>query len=249
MVLLRSSRFENLGVLPDLIGDGVRNCDGDGDGSSALKSMAPMSTAVAQRMDIRKQRQRGVLEVRDRETGVTVQEKIPAYLKLAMQVCVCSILLRSYLSCNAPPFFIGALAPTNAFVCVCVCQAMFGSSVGQRMTSTSRFMLKKMSQRAGRNYDSSSSVSHIAEFVKLHNIKTEEVLEPMHSFKTFNEFFSRALKPNARPLPHNSGTHTHAYTHTHTHTHARARIHTPQAKRRLLERQMIVWLSHLRIVV
>lgn len=29
----------------------------------------------------------------------------------------------------------------------------------------------------------------------------DEVLEPLSSFKTFNEFFYRKLKPNARPIP------------------------------------------------
>jgi len=40
----------------------------------------------------------------------------------------------------------------------------------------------------------------ILPFIKFHNLSVEEVLDPLESFKNFNEFFYRKLKPEARPL-------------------------------------------------
>ena len=37
-------------------------------------------------------------------------------------------------------------------------------------------------------------------FIKFHKLKIEEILEPLDSFKNFNEFFYRKLKPNARRI-------------------------------------------------
>lgn len=37
-------------------------------------------------------------------------------------------------------------------------------------------------------------------FVDFHNLNVGEMLEPLDSFKTFNEFFYRKLKPGARKV-------------------------------------------------
>jgi len=37
-------------------------------------------------------------------------------------------------------------------------------------------------------------------FVQFHNLNTNEMLEPLDYFKTFNEFFYRKLKPGARSI-------------------------------------------------
>jgi len=47
---------------------------------------------------------------------------------------------------------------------------------------------------------STQSASHIPEFIKFHNLNTKEMLDPLDSFKTFNEFFYRKLKATARPI-------------------------------------------------
>lgn len=77
---------------------------------------------------------------------------------------------------------------------------MFGNSVGTKLTTTSKYVLRKMSKRQGKAYNKPSSASYIPEFIKLHNLNTAEIEEPLESFKTFNEFFSRSLKASARPL-------------------------------------------------
>jgi phosphatidylserine decarboxylase len=51
-----------------------------------------------------------------------------------------------------------------------------------------------------------SSLAKIKTFIENNKINTDELERPVSSFKTFNEFFIRKLKPEARPIdtdPHN----------------------------------------------
>lgn len=64
----------------------------------------------------------------------------------------------------------------------------------------SRRLLYKMSVKQGRKFDDPKSVKAIKRFIKFHQLDTDEVLEPLSSFKSFNEFFYRKLKPGARVL-------------------------------------------------
>ena len=53
----------------------------------------------------------------------------------------------------------------------------------------------------GNNYDSDESVKNIPSFIDTYSIQTDELLEPdITKYKTFNEFFYRKLKPDARPV-------------------------------------------------
>ncbi|XJO72657.1 hypothetical protein BDV3_003749 [Batrachochytrium dendrobatidis] len=69
-----------------------------------------------------------------------------------------------------------------------------------------RNLLTSMSVKQGKKFDDPSSKSHIASFVAFHNLDLDEVLDPIVSFKNFNEFFYRKLKSSARllasPNPH-----------------------------------------------
>lgn len=67
-----------------------------------------------------------------------------------------------------------------------------------------KHLFATMTVKQGRSYDSPRSANNIADFVKYHNIPLEEVERPITSFKTFNDFFYRKLKANARLLhsPH-----------------------------------------------
>lgn len=71
----------------------------------------------------------------------------------------------------------------------------------QRRMETKRIrnLLRSMSIKQGKKYDSPSSVHNIIPFIKFHNLYMEDVLEPIENFKSFNEFFYRKLKPKARP--------------------------------------------------
>lgn len=56
-----------------------------------------------------------------------------------------------------------------------------------------------MSFKQGRKYDDPASASQIPGFINFHQLDMSEVLHKTEDFKTFNEFFYRALKPSARP--------------------------------------------------
>ncbi|KAI7898117.1 phosphatidylserine decarboxylase-domain-containing protein [Cokeromyces recurvatus] len=61
-------------------------------------------------------------------------------------------------------------------------------------------ILTNLTIRQGRNYDSPNSAKEIPAFIKFHNIQLHEVWKPVSSFKTFNEFFYRKLRPGSRPV-------------------------------------------------
>jgi phosphatidylserine decarboxylase len=60
-------------------------------------------------------------------------------------------------------------------------------------------MLKSLSVKQGKKYDDPASVSQIEGFIAFHQLDMSEVLHPVSEFRNFNEFFYRALKPEARP--------------------------------------------------
>lgn len=64
---------------------------------------------------------------------------------------------------------------------------------------TVRKILKSMSIKQGKKYDDPASASQIRDFINFHMLDMSEVLLPVDEFKTFNEFFYRALKPGSRP--------------------------------------------------
>lgn len=60
-------------------------------------------------------------------------------------------------------------------------------------------LLKSLSIKQGRKFDDPASARQIPSFIAFHRLNMSEVLLPVQEFKTFNEFFYRRLKPNARP--------------------------------------------------
>ena len=62
-----------------------------------------------------------------------------------------------------------------------------------------RKMLRSMSVKQGKKYDDPASASSIEGFIAFHQLDMSEVLLPTSDFRNFNEFFYRALKPEARP--------------------------------------------------
>ncbi|KAG0319950.1 hypothetical protein BGZ99_004832 [Dissophora globulifera] len=63
-------------------------------------------------------------------------------------------------------------------------------------------ILANMSRKQGLKFDDPRSKRSIEPFIRFHNLEAHmsEVLEPVKNFKTFNEFFYRKLKPDARKL-------------------------------------------------
>ncbi|KAK7042929.1 phosphatidylserine decarboxylase [Paramarasmius palmivorus] len=63
-----------------------------------------------------------------------------------------------------------------------------------------RRLLKSLSIKQGIKYDSPESAKDIPAFIEFHGLNMDEVLDPLESFKTFNQFFYRKLKADARPV-------------------------------------------------
>lgn len=68
-----------------------------------------------------------------------------------------------------------------------------------------RFRVNKMSIAYGKKYDDPSSAKIIKEFVQYYGINMDEFSKAEEEYKTFNEFFARELKLNARTLECKSG--------------------------------------------
>ncbi|KAL2256611.1 hypothetical protein VTK26DRAFT_1414 [Humicola hyalothermophila] len=62
-----------------------------------------------------------------------------------------------------------------------------------------RKLLKSLSIKQGKKYDDPASRAEIPKFIAFHGLDLSEVLLPLNEFKSFNEFFYRALKPGSRP--------------------------------------------------
>ncbi|KAF2432424.1 phosphatidylserine decarboxylase proenzyme [Tothia fuscella] len=60
-------------------------------------------------------------------------------------------------------------------------------------------LLRSLSIKQGKKFDNPASAADIDSFIAFHQLNMNEVLLPTSEFKTFNEFFYRALKPDARP--------------------------------------------------
>jgi len=63
-----------------------------------------------------------------------------------------------------------------------------------------RRLLKSLSVKQGLKYDNPASAAEIPGFIEFHRLDVNEILDPLDSFKNFNEFFYRKLKPSARPI-------------------------------------------------
>jgi len=61
-------------------------------------------------------------------------------------------------------------------------------------------ILKHLTDQQGHRYNSANSKKEIEHFIQYHNLNREEILDPVPSFKNFNEFFYRKLKTSARPI-------------------------------------------------
>ena len=92
------------------------------------------------------------------------------------------------------------------------------SDFGPDNPCIARNLLKSMSVKQGIKYDAPESAKDIPAFIEFHKLDMDEILDPLNSFKTFNQFFyryacpyfialhiyllpsPRKLKPDARPV-------------------------------------------------
>ncbi|XP_062208147.1 phosphatidylserine decarboxylase proenzyme 2-like [Phragmites australis] len=84
-------------------------------------------------------------------------------------------------------------------------RALYQSKVGLTLINTGvKDLLKNLSEKQGKKMNSLESAKDIPKFLELFKdqINMDEVKDPIESFKTFNEFFIRGLKPGARLITH-----------------------------------------------
>eukprot|EP00698_Gefionella_okellyi_P005483 TRINITY_DN15013_c0_g1_i1.p1 TRINITY_DN15013_c0_g1~~TRINITY_DN15013_c0_g1_i1.p1 ORF type:complete len:652 (+),score=158.48 TRINITY_DN15013_c0_g1_i1:195-1958(+) len=81
-------------------------------------------------------------------------------------------------------------------------RSLYQTSIGSKAANTERVrkLLRNMTEKYGVKYTDPKSVEEIPKFVALHHLDRDEILDPLESFKNFNEFFYRKLKPTARPI-------------------------------------------------
>ncbi|EFA86680.1 Phosphatidylserine decarboxylase proenzyme 2 precursor [Heterostelium album PN500] len=79
---------------------------------------------------------------------------------------------------------------------------MYSTSSGRHACNNNQVkrLLKYLTTKTGKKYSSQESVKEIKPFIQFHNLNTDEILDPLPTFKNFNEFFYRKLKPSARPI-------------------------------------------------
>ncbi|KAH6889598.1 phosphatidylserine decarboxylase-domain-containing protein [Coprinopsis sp. MPI-PUGE-AT-0042] len=77
---------------------------------------------------------------------------------------------------------------------------LYKGAKSQMEGARARKLLKSLSIKQGVKYDSALSAAEIPGFIEFHNLDLNEILDPLDSFKTFNEFFYRKLKKSARPV-------------------------------------------------
>ncbi|KAL5525526.1 hypothetical protein ACEPAG_6862 [Sanghuangporus baumii] len=75
---------------------------------------------------------------------------------------------------------------------------LYKGAKGRMEGARARRLLKSLTIKQGQKYDAPESASEIPAFIQFHKLKVDEILDPIDSFKTFNEFFYRKLKADAR---------------------------------------------------
>lgn len=79
---------------------------------------------------------------------------------------------------------------------------LYKTTFGKALTS-SVLVKRRISKLYGKYMGSAKSTKKIREFIHHYNINTDEIKRPLNSFMSFNDFFIRELKDNARPIDQN----------------------------------------------
>jgi len=77
---------------------------------------------------------------------------------------------------------------------------LYKGALSRMEGARARSLLKSLSVKQGIKYDSPDSAKDIPAFIEFHDLDVKQILQPLDSFRTFNEFFYRKLKPDARPI-------------------------------------------------
>ncbi|KAI9295296.1 hypothetical protein K502DRAFT_324429 [Neoconidiobolus thromboides FSU 785] len=77
---------------------------------------------------------------------------------------------------------------------------LYKGSISPAENSHIKRILYSMSVKQGKKFNDPNSVKEIEPFIEFHKLSREEILDPLETFKNFNEFFYRKLKPGYRIL-------------------------------------------------
>jgi len=77
---------------------------------------------------------------------------------------------------------------------------LYKGAKGRMEGGQARRLLKSLSIKQGKKYDSPESAKEIPGFIAFHNLIREDIKDPLDSFKNFNEFFYRKLHEKARTV-------------------------------------------------
>jgi phosphatidylserine decarboxylase len=127
--------------------------------------------------------------VQDRITGQINEERMSIYVRLGIRLLYKGLKSRDMEKKRSMSTYICTYYPS----CTC-CKAVSIANI-----NTVRKLLKGLSVKQGVKYDDPVSKNEIQKFINFHQLDMSEVLYPVDSFKNFNEFFYRELKPDARP--------------------------------------------------
>lgn len=128
--------------------------------------------------------------VQDRITGQINEERMSVYVRLGIRLLYKGLKSRDMEKKRST---FGKYVPITA----CMFDHKHSVTVANRRTV--RKLLRGLSFKQGVKYDDPASVNEIQKFINFHRLDMSEVLLPMDQFKSFNEFFYRQLKPDARP--------------------------------------------------
>jgi len=85
---------------------------------------------------------------------------------------------------------------------------MYQNPVGRQLIKfpVTTTLLRRATARHGVLMDSAESAAQIPKFIETYGVNVDEIELPLDSYPTFNDFFSRRLKPGVRPIdsPHNA---------------------------------------------
>ena len=68
------------------------------------------------------------------------------------------------------------------------------------LTDESKLIFNKLTIKAGKHFSTAASVKEVPRFIKTYNIDMSE-FEEAQQYNSFNDFFSRKIKLNLRPMP------------------------------------------------
>lgn len=77
---------------------------------------------------------------------------------------------------------------------------LYQGARGQMSGARIKRMLHNMSVKQGVKFDAPGSTRFIAPFIAFHGINTEEMVDAVDQFSTFNDFFCRKIKMELRPI-------------------------------------------------